>query len=287
MDKPIQNGPLDLHTHTTSSDGRLSPDNLVALAKERGLGGIAVTDHDTVLGLPEALAAGDKHDLLVIPGIELTADSPRSEVHLLGYWIDHHHPRLCQRMAEVAGARVTRAKEMVRKLHEQGFNVSWETITQIAGPSGFVGRSHIFRAMVEEGLVPVENKNAVFREYLGKNGLAYVSHDYLPWEEAMELILEAGGVPVLAHPGRMEDALELLPVLVEAGLMGLEVYYPTHASAEVSRYRGMAERYHLIPTGGTDFHGDTSGAQAPLGSCSAPPGTAAKLLAAAGKGKEN
>lgn len=282
VDKPFPEGPYDLHTHTTASDGRLTPAQLVQEAKERGLAGLGVTDHDSVGGLDEALAAGKERGLLVIPGIELTADAAKSEVHLLGYWVDHHHPLLQQRLDEVRTARLDRARTMVHRLWTLGLKVSWEKVLEEAGPSRFVGRSHIFRAMVAQGLVPLAQKKEFFQHYLGQNGLAYVPHYYLPWQEAMHLILKTGGVPVLAHPGRMTEPLSILPTLVEEGLRGLEVYYPTHTPAEVASFRRVAASYHLIITGGTDYHGDSPEVQAPLGSCTAPPEAIAQLKAAAG-----
>ncbi|MGQ9780142.1 MAG: PHP domain-containing protein [Bacillota bacterium] len=248
---------FDLHTHTRASDGLLSPGELVALARRHELAGIAVTDHDTVDGLEEALAAGEEEDYPVVPGVELTTDYGRFEVHILAYFIDHRHPELRARLAEVAAGRLARAEEMVAKLNALGYPLSWEAVKARAnGP--YIGRPHLVRALVETGIIPPEKADDFFRAYLVPGAPAYVPHKELATEEAVRLALAAGGVPVLAHPGRMGNPA-VLPELVALGLVGLETDYPLHSPQEAAFYRRLALAYGLVPTGGSDFHGDPAG----------------------------
>ena len=248
---------FDLHTHTCASDGLLSPRELIALARRHGLTGIAVTDHDTVNGLDEALAAGEEEGYPVVPGVELTTDYGRFEVHILAYFIDYRHPELCARLAEVAQGRLRRAEEMVAKINALGYPLRWEEVKAKAnGP--FIGRSHLVRTLVETGVIPPEKAGDFFRTYLVPGTAAYVPHQDLPTEEAVRVALAAGGVPVLAHPGRMGNPA-LIPELIALGMVGLEVDYPLHSARETAFYRQLVNEYGLISTGGSDFHGDGAG----------------------------
>ncbi|MGE5553877.1 MAG: PHP domain-containing protein [Betaproteobacteria bacterium] len=273
---------IDLHTHTTASDGSDTPADLVRKAGRQGLVAVAVTDHDTVDGLEEALAAGEAaHAPEVIPGIELTTDTTRCEVHILGLYLRHPHQPLLARLDKVREARLARAREMVRKLQDRGIPLAWETVWETASARGFIGRNQILRAMKERGLISPDRLREAFDYYFSKGGLAYVPHSYLTPEEAIRLILDAGGVPVLAHPGRLmggatPDA-DLIAGLTEEGLRGIEAYYPTHDAGETARFLQLAERLDLIPTGGTDYHGCYGAAGVALGSCSPPLSTLARL----------
>lgn len=271
---------LDLHVHTTASDGSDTPTEVVQKAKQIGLSAIALTDHDSIEGLEEGVRAGEELGLEVIPGIELTSDTEESEVHLLGYYIDYRHPRLRRRLQEVQAARVERAKKMVDRLREHGIALRWEEVWKLVSPGHFIGRTHLFKAMENAGLVVGQDKREVFRRFFGKEGLANVPHYYLSIHEAVCLIQEAGGVPVMAHPGRLRvDAL--IKALMGEGLRGVEVYYPAHTPEMVRHYLELAAELGLIITGGTDYHGRHSQYQVRLGEYSAPPEALDQLRAAA------
>lgn len=256
---------FDLHTHSKASDGLLSPSALVKRA-DGHLAGLALTDHDSLAGLEEALAAGRELGLPIVPGVELTTDYDRYEVHILAYFIDHRHAEFRSRLDEVIRSRVGRAREMVARLAALGFPLPWEAVLAQA-PGMFIGRPHIVRALVAAGLVQPDATDRFFQDYLVIGAPAYVPHQELTTAEAIRLALAAGGVPALAHPGRMgtEAALE---ELISLGLAGLEVYYPRHGAAEVARYLHLAEEFGLIPTGGSDFHGEPGGTL--LGQAAAP-----------------
>ena len=243
----------------------LSPSALVKRACGH-LAGLALTDHDSIAGLEEALAAGRELGFPVVPGVEFTTDYDRYEVHILAYFLDHRHPELTSRLDEVVQGRVGRAREMVAKLAALGFPLPWEAVLAQT-PGMFIGRPHIVRALVAAGLVRPDAVDRFFQEYLVSGAPAYVPHQELSTAEAIRLALAAGGVPVLAHPGRMGTEA-VLKELVPRGLAGLEVYYPKHGAAEVARYLYLAEEFGLIPTGGSDCHGEPGGTV--LGQATAP-----------------
>jgi predicted metal-dependent phosphoesterase TrpH len=241
---------VDLHLHSTASDGVHTPAELVAICLEAGLRYIALADHDTTEGVQEALDAAAGTLLTVIPAVEMsTLDDGSHELHMLGYYIDHHYPPLQERLAELRRSRIERAQAILDLLATQGRPLSWERVTALAD-EGSLGRPHIAQAMVEADYV--ESVEAAFREYLRRGGAAYVPRAKLLPEEAIDLILQAGGVPVLAHPTHV---IEHLPALVRAGLLGLEVYYNDYPEAEVAFLLRQAKKHGLVVTGGTDFHG--------------------------------
>ena len=244
---------VDLHLHTNASDGRLTPSELVRLAAGKGLRQISVSDHDTTEGLEEAFqAAGQLPNLRVIPGIELSTDVPGDEVHVLGYFVQYQDDEFQQTLERFRRGRVDRAREMVERLAALGVSLDWERVQEIAG-DGSVGRPHIALAMVERGYCK-EPKDA-FPEYLGRNGLAYVERAKLTPQEAIEMLLKIGGVPVLAHPAYLSELDNRLPELAAAGLMGMEVYYSNFSPDTIKGLQDLAARYDLIPTGGSDYHG--------------------------------
>jgi predicted metal-dependent phosphoesterase TrpH len=240
---------VDLHLHSTASDGRFSPSDLVAMALERNLLAIAITDHDTTEGIDEALDAARGTELEVIPGLEISCDVPHEEVHLLGYYIDHHDPALEKKLSAFRKARLRRAKEMLSKIAALGFPLQWEMVAKSAG-GGTVGRPHIAQAMLEMGYVA--STDEAFALYIGRNGPAYVERYKLSPSEAVSMIKEARGLPVLAHPLKVTH---FLPSLVEQGLVGLEVYYTGYSAEDIRKLTGLARKFGLIPTGGSDFHG--------------------------------
>jgi len=240
---------VDLHLHSTASDGQFSPSDLVAMALERNLLAIAITDHDTTEGVSEALEAARGTGLEVIPGIEISTDVSREEVHLLGYYIDYHDPALEKKLCAFRQARLHRAKEMLAKLAALGFPLQWEMVAELAG-GGSVGRPHIAQTMVRMGYVA--STDEAFSLYIGRNGPAYVERYKLSPLEAVSLIKEARGLPVLAHPLKVTH---FLPSLIERGLVGLEVYYNGYSAEDIRELADLARKFDLIPMGGSDFHG--------------------------------
>jgi predicted metal-dependent phosphoesterase TrpH len=252
---------VDLHCHTSASDGRLTPAGLVARASRLALKVIAVTDHDSTDGVVEALSAGREHGLEVIPGVEINTDAPRTEVHMLGYYVDHTDPFLQSELARLRQGRVARARRMAEVLGPMGAPVSFERILEIAG-DGAVGRPHVAQALLEAGHVITYDE--AFQRFIGRNSPAYVERMKFTPAEACVLIRQAGGVPVLAHPVAFDrlgaiktpfDLDETLPTLKHAGLMGIEVYYPGYDAVTLDYLLGVARRHELLVTGGTDFHG--------------------------------
>lgn len=246
---------VDLHLHTTASDGSLTPAQLVALALERGLATIAVTDHDSTEGVDAALAAARDSDLEVIPGVELNTDVENGEVHVLGYFLDHHHPELQDRLVRLRTGRLGRGEGMVQRLRQLGLDLSWDRVQELAGVAegGAVGRPHIARALVEKGFVG--SVREAFDRYIGNDGPAYVAREKLDPTAAVQIIRGAGGVPALAHPADIPDFDTLVPALLAAGLMALECHYGTYPSDIVARLVERATALGLVPTGGSDFHG--------------------------------
>jgi predicted metal-dependent phosphoesterase TrpH len=241
---------VDLHLHSSASDGAHTPAELVQVALDKGLQVIALTDHDTTAGIEEAQSAARHSGLTVIPGVELSTDVPGNrEVHILGYYIDHHYAPLQERLAALRQARLQRARRTIDLLAQAGLPLQWERLLNLAG-RGAVGRPHIAQAMVEANYVTsIDN---AFRLYLGRGAPAYVLRYKLSPQDAVQLILDAGGIPVLAHPSQI---IEHVPSLVRAGLMGLEVYYYGYIEPEVRFLLGVAHKHNLIATGGSDYHG--------------------------------
>ena len=242
----------DLHIHTTASDGIFPPGAILAMAKEIPLQVIAITDHDSMSGIPEALQASASCQIRVIPGVEISAGGDE-EIHVLGYGISPDAPELARLFQAMQEERLHRADAIMQKLSSISMPVDREQV--FADAKGSVGRPHIARAMVQKGYVSTVQE--AFEKYLGKGCSAFVSREKLSASYVISLIRSAGGVPVLAHPILLGWPSErLLPVLSQwkdAGLMGLEVYHPTQ-KADFSRWLRLARRYDLLVTGGSDFH---------------------------------
>lgn len=271
---------VDLHVHTTASDGHLSPVEVVSLAAERGLSVIAIADHDTVGGITTALEAAEAFPgLRVIPAIELSTDVPRGEVHVLGYFIDYTDPEFRETLEGLRNSRVKRAQGMVAKLGKLGMQLDWERVRELAG-TGSIGRPHIAQAMLEKGYIT--SFKEAFNLYIGREGPAYVIREKMTPAAAVELVLKANGLSVLAHPYTAGEPEELVRELKAAGLAGIEAYYGEYNSAEIDRLVGLADKYGLIATGGSDFHGLENASGTALGSAPVPPEAAERLLALAG-----
>ena len=266
---------IDLHLHTLASDGRLTPTELVQMVAKNGLKTISITDHDSTEGLAEAYEAVKEFpDLRIIPGIEMSADIPGDEVHVLGYFLDYHNEEFQATLSEFRRGRVDRAMVMVEKLQDLGKPVDWERVQDFAG-DGTVGRPHIALAMVEAGYFK-EPKEA-FDEYLGNNGLAYFDRPKLAPAAGVEMIKKVGGVPVLAHPTFMNDMEAGISNLKKVGLVGMEVYYAQYDDDTVRHLARLAKEYDLIPCGGSDYHGLGNSGE-PLPGTLGPPEETIKLL---------
>jgi len=242
---------VDLHVHTTASDGLVSPRDVVAAALDLGLRVISVTDHDSVEGVAEALEAARGTSLEVIPGVELSVlGEDGSDTHLLGYFIDHHDADLLGALERLREARLDRANAMVAALSEAGHAIDIEGVLEHAG-NGAVGRVHVARALVNAGAV--DTVEEAFARFIGRGGPFYVAKASLSAFEALALIHRAGGVVVLAHPGVSGEG-PLVP-LVDAGLDGIEVYHAEHTAPQRAHFAAVARRFGLVATGGSDFHG--------------------------------
>ena len=244
-------GSCDLHLHSYYSDGTSSPADLVAEASAIGLAAVSVTDHDTLEGQHEAIRAGAERGIEVLEGVEFSVRVQEDDTHILGYLIDPDSEDLAERLHRLGEARVERAREIVRKLRLEGLDLSFEEILDRAG-RGTVGRPHIAMALVERGLV--NSYQAAFGRYLGEGRSCYVPKTVLPLEMVTELIRDAGGVSVWAHPGARVNDREIRGILLESGIRGLEAFHPNHDLATERSIVAVAERFGLFVTGGSDFH---------------------------------
>lgn len=244
----------DLHMHTTFSDGKLTPEELVAQAKAAGLKYIAITDHDTVDGVSYLYENGmyPTKGIHVIPGIEFSAHHPVHEIHILGFNVDIYYPDLLDKLNDVTEARWTRFSDMVEKLQALGYPITEGEVLTLAGGSKSISRSHIARILVRKGFF--SSVREAFSAVLEKGKPAYVPHYHLEVEEIIELIKAAGGTPVLAHPKLVGDD-DLVRDICKRGIEGIEVFYPRHDAADTARYYMMAQEFNLLPAGGSDFHG--------------------------------
>jgi len=251
---------IDLHSHSTASDGTDPPAEVMRRARAAGLDVIALTDHDTLAGHDEARRALPP-GLALVPGMELSGRLGGHSVHLLAYHVDPAHAGLAEQLAAITTDRLRRGQDMVARLRELGVDVTWEQVAAIAG-GGVVARPHIARAMVEAGAI-ARPEQAFTPEWIGAGGRAYVSRYALDPEEAIRLVSAAGGVSVLAHPGLAERGWVIDDATVErlagAGLGGLEVYHPDQDDAQRLRLAGLAAELGLAASGGSDDHGALTG----------------------------
>lgn len=247
----------DFHSHSTASDGVLPPAELVELAYKQGVRVLALTDHDSSEGIAEARRVADRYpDFTLIPGVEMGTDIPGAEVHVLGYYLHPEDATLQDKLKRLRLSRRGRGERIVERLNEMGFNITWEQVQRIAG-DGAVGRPHVAQALLEKGHVATVKE--AFDKYISRNGPAYVEREKMTPAEAVGTIVRLGGVPCLAHPRDVTDSDEkleaILSELKEAGLVGMEVYYKAYDPPTVERLRAAAQRFDLIPLGGSDYHG--------------------------------
>jgi predicted metal-dependent phosphoesterase TrpH len=246
-------GQADLHLHSTASDGRLTPAQVVQEAARRGLKFMSLTDHDTIDGIAEAKDTVKSYPALkLIPGVEISTDLPHGEAHVLGYFIDYTSLELAERLEHFRNSRLERARKMVAKLAKLGIHLDWRRIEEIAGPS-VMGRPHIARAMLEKGYI--RSFKQAFTDYIGRDGPAYVEREKLTPAEAVALIVRAQGLAVLAHPFTVSQPEAMITELKSAGLAGIEAYYNGYSQEEIERLVAMAKKHNLIATGGSDYHG--------------------------------
>jgi predicted metal-dependent phosphoesterase TrpH len=271
---------IDLHSHSTASDGTDPPAEVMRRARAAGLDVIALTDHDTLAGHAEARGALPP-GLALVPGMELSCRLDGHSVHLLAYHVDPAHAGLAEQLHAITTDRLRRARDMVGKLRELGVDITWERVAAIAG-DGVVARPHIARAMVAAGAIARPDQ-AFTPEWIGPGGRAYVSRYALDAEDAVRLVSSAGGVSVLAHPGVPQGGWkigdEAVARLAAAGLAGLEVAHPDHDDAERIRLAALAATLGLVSSGGSDDHGSLTGHR--LGCETIAPGEYERLMSRA------
>jgi predicted metal-dependent phosphoesterase TrpH len=254
---------IDLHIHSTASDGTLSPTDIIAMALRLSLGAIAITDHDSIAGSREALLSGISPELGFLTGVEMSAEPPPSypgsgSIHILGYALRLDDPELNRTLARLQTARKNRNPEILQRLNQLGIPIRLEEVEREAA-GGQAGRPHIATVLIKKGVV--QTIDEAFDRYLGNGKPAYVDKFRIECHQVIELITAAGGIPVLAHPGLLEldddEPLDdMLQEMIAMGLKGMEVVFPEHSPEQTQRYTGLARRHMLLMTGGTDFHGD-------------------------------
>ncbi|HKI43998.1 MAG TPA: PHP domain-containing protein [Balneolales bacterium] len=242
----------DLHIHTTISDGRLTPAQIVREASLRNLGIISITDHDTVDGIPEAKKIADEVGIDIIPGVEITVDFNGKECHVLMYGFQYDNPRIRKFLKEQQKIRVYRAQKIVGNLKKLGFDISFDEVLARAGLSASIARPHIASVMVEKGYAG--NTREVFLRYLGNNRPAYFKCEYRSVADVAELAQDAGGVLMLAHPGVYYSEKDL-QVMLDAGIDGVEYVHPSHPYELQKKYHNWADKHDLLISGGSDYHG--------------------------------
>ncbi len=247
---------VDLHTHSIFSDGTATPEELVHMAAMLQLTGLALTDHDTMEGCPRAIAAGKKHGVSVIPGLEISCTHGDFSLHILGYMVDPEDSVLLEKLRMIQQGRQRRNKKIIERLVELGIDITTTELQQLSA-CGQTGRPHIARLLIMKKIVP--DINSAFRRYLGKGKPAYAERFSFTAAETIAFIHQAGGIAVFAHPGKLDSSMRIQPrlieELVERKLDGLEIYYPSHPQKVQKKLHKLAEKYGLLKTGGSDYHG--------------------------------
>ncbi|MBV8780695.1 MAG: PHP domain-containing protein [Phycisphaerae bacterium] len=249
---------VDLHCHSTASDGTLAPDEVVRVAKQNGLVGLALTDHDTVAGVPGAATEAHRVGIAFIAGIEISCEYPRpGTMHLLGYGIDPDNPTLRDMTKTLIDGRNKRNEKMIARFNEIGIPLTMEKVLEQSG-DGVIGRPHFAAALMKMGVVSTIAE--AFKTYLGQGGRVYFDKERLSPKQAIEMIRQAGGLTVLAHPSQLqkENNAQLenaIKELIDYGLAGVEVIHSDHRESLIDFLSELADKYHLLKTGGSDFHG--------------------------------
>ncbi len=243
----------DLHLHSNKSDGMLSPGEVVLEASKRNLAAIALTDHDTVDGVTEALRAGDKYNVKVVPGVEINTSVDNGELHILGYYIEHTEEGFVREMQRFKKFRMDRTFAIIKKLNTLGLYITKEQVLSEAKKADALGRPHIARTLIKNGYV--SSVKEAFEKYIGQGRPAYVERRRLLPREAIELIKGYGGVPVLAHPGTLSSNL-YIELCINEGIQGIEAFHSKHDANKADAFVNIARKHNLIITGGSDCHGE-------------------------------
>ncbi len=269
-------GKIDLHIHSTASDGSYSPEEVVRKSASLRLTIIALTDHDSTDGIAPAQAAALTFPgLTVIPGVEINTDVATGEAHVLGYFIDYENGDLQTELARLRNSRLERAQGMLAKLADLGIHIEWQRVQELAG-DGSIGRPHLAKALLEKGYIA--SFPEAFDRYIGRHGPAYVERAKIEPSEAVTLILRCNGLPVLAHPLTVKDPESLILELKAAGLAGIEAYYNSYTAEETDHLVNLARNHGLITTAGTDFHGLGSAGEAMIGDVEVPNEVAERII---------
>ncbi len=267
---------VDLHIHTTASDGRFSPAEIVQKSAGLGLTVIAISDHDTVAGIAPALEAAKAYpELKVIPCVEISTDAPSGEVHVLGYFVESSNHELQATLERFRTSRQERAQRMINKLEDLGIHIDWQRVQEIVGGDS-IGRPHIAQAMLEKDYIT--SLGEAFTKFLGRGKAAYVERKRMSPIKAVQLILRANGLPVLAHPLTVNNPETMTAELKTAGLVGIEAYYNNYTADEINRLTSLAKKHNLITTGGSDYHGLDSSTENMIGSVNVPMESAERLI---------
>jgi predicted metal-dependent phosphoesterase TrpH len=272
---------VDLHVHSTASDGKFTPEEIVRKAAALGITYLSLTDHDSVDGIASAVKAASAFPRLTfIPGVEVSTDVAEGEIHILGYFIDYHNQELSDALKRFRTSREGRAQGMVDKLAGLGMAIDWKRVREIAG-DGAIGRPHIAQAMLEKGYI--DSFKEAFDKYIGRDGPAYVEREKITPEEAVALVIRSGGLPVLAHPFTVKNMEKWVAALKAVGLVGIEAYYKDNTPEETEATLKIADRFELVATGGTDFHGIEDTGEVMMGGVDVPEKAAKRLIAMANK----
>jgi len=248
----MKNGYVDLHLHTNASDSTFTVKELLDMAKSVGLAAIGITDHDSVDSIDEGIEIGKKLGIEVVPGVELSAEENGMEVHILGYFIDWKDNEFLNKLRILRESRLDRAKKIIKKLNDLNIGIKIEDVLKLTDSNTSVGRLHIARALKDGSYI--SDIREAFQKYIGHNGPAYVKKYFISPIEAVSMIKKIGGIPVLAHPGVLNND-ELIFKLIPFGLAGIEVYHSEHSTSNVEHYSELARKNNLLITGGSDCHG--------------------------------
>lgn len=243
-------GKVDLHIHTSFSDGYYSPDQVIYKAKENGIDVLSITDHDNLNGIPDAVEAAKEFGIEVIPGVEISSDISDREVHILAYFVEQNNPELERYLSFFREERIKRAERIVKKLNTLGLSLHINDVLEFAQNCA-VGRPHIAQAMLEKNLVSTYFE--AFNKYIGNGCPAYEKKVHISPQSAFKIIADAGGLSFIAHPGYMPESI--LKALIEGGVDGIEVLHPSHSPQQIKFYKGIVNEYFLLESGGSDFHG--------------------------------
>jgi len=243
---------IDLHTHTKFSDGYFKPQELLEIVSKKNISILAITDHDTVDAIPLATSLAADFGITIIPGVELSSQEGERDIHILGYFLDIENDKLKKYLALFQTERIKRAEKIIKKLNSLGYKITIENVLELAETS-VIGRPHIADALVKLGIV--KSFYEAFQKFLGNNSPAYEKKYYVSPQSAINIIQDAGGIAVIAHPGVLPE--DVIKSFIKANIDGFEIYHPAHSGEQMKYYEGITNNYFLYGTGGSDFHGGT------------------------------